>query len=204
MKQKLVATALFSLACAFSASAATVNVARGIGNPGVTVNNFAGQALSAGGFYMAVGTYNTVPTVTDYATLLSSVDALIQFGASGVSNSTTIAGVLQLTAAITSNGGATPELWNSKEIYVIVGNGSSRAASTDFAILRRATPTNFPANVAPVATVNFSVPNGAALNPVAGAGSVSGDTLTLQGIPEPSAALLGALGALGLLRRRRI
>jgi MYXO-CTERM domain-containing protein len=204
MKQKLVSVICVSFACAISASAATINVNRGIGNPGVTVSNFAGTALSAGGFYVAVGTYTTVPTVTNYATLLSSVDALIQFGASGLSSSSgTTAGVLQLTTGITSNGGATPEAWNSQEIYVIVGNGNSRASSTDFAILRTATPTLFPANVTQSVSATFAIPTGAALNPVAGAGSVSGNVLTLQGVPEPSAALLGALGALGLLRRRR-
>jgi hypothetical protein len=31
-----------------------------------------------------------------------------------------------------------------------------------------------------------------------------GDSIVLAGVPEPSAALLGAIGALGLLRRRRI
>lgn len=203
MKQKLIAIVIASSACMLSVNAATINVARGIGNPGVTVNDFSGTALTAGGFYMAVGTYALVPTVTDYATLLTSVNSLIQFGAAGVSNSTTIAGVLQLNAGITFNGGDTPELWNSQEIYLVVGNGATRAASTDFAILRTTTPTLFPANVAPVSTVNFAVPNGAALSPISGAGSLNGNVLTLSGIPEPSTALLGAVGVLGLLRRRR-
>jgi len=204
MKQKLIATALVSFACVFSASAVTVNVARGIGNTGVTVKDFQDVTLSSGGFYMAVGTYAIVPTVVDYQTLMTSVDSLIQFGASGVSNSTTLAGVLQLSTGITSNGGATPDVWNLKEVYVVVGNAATKALSTDWAILRTTTSTFFPANVALAATTTFSVPSGAALNPIPGAGSVSGNILTLQGVPEPSAALLGALGALSLLRRRRI
>lgn len=203
MKLKLIAIASILSSFVLTANAATINVARGVGNPGVTVNSYSNTPLSSGGFFMAVGAYQLVPTVTDYASLLTAVDALTVFGTPGVSNSTTLAGILQLSTGITSNGGLTPELWNSKEIYVIVGNGATRAASTDFAILRTTNPTLFPANVAPVSTVTFSVPNGTALNPLANAGSVTGNVLTLQGIPEPSAALLGALGALGLLRRRR-
>lgn len=203
MKQKLVSGACLVFSCMLSATAATVNVNRGVGNPGVSVSNFSGTALSSGGFYMAVGTYTIVPTVTDYATLLTSVDALIRFGAAGNSATTvgTTAGILQLGTGITFNGSATPESWNSQEIYVVVGNAATRALSTDFAILRTATPTLFPANVTQAVSATFAAPNGAALNPVAG--SIFGNVLTLRGVPEPSAALLCAFGAIGLLRRRR-
>jgi hypothetical protein len=205
MKQKLIAIALTLSACVLTANAATINVARGVGNPGVTVNDSSNTPLSLGGFYMAVGSYQIVPTVieNDPASLIAAVNALTVFGTPGISNSTTLAGILQLSTGITSNGGLTPELWNSKEIFVVVGDKSTKEASSSFAILRTTSPTLFPANVAPVATVTFSVPNGAALNPIQNAGSVSGNVLRLAPIPEPSTALLGALGALGLLRRRR-
>ncbi len=61
-----------------------------------------------------------------------------------------------------------------------------------------------PSFVIPADGVTQSLATAAALN-----GGASGDlvkpanTFTVQGVPEPSAALLGALGALGLLRRRR-
>ena len=56
--------------------------------------------------------------------------------------------------------------------------------------------------------VNASYPfatNGAAITPLANAGTVTLNSFALvnTAIPEPSAALLGAFGALGLLRRRR-
>lgn len=94
-------------------------------------------------------------------------------------------------------------------VYSIFGNAATLALSTEFAMVAIGTIQD-----EATATATFSS------NPINPAiigtnGTWEGDiglelgtqtygTLQLAAIPEPSAALLGALGALGLLRRRRI
>jgi hypothetical protein len=93
-------------------------------------------------------------------------------------------------------------------VYLFVGNASTLAASTAVALLR-------------VGTVQDDVPfvqqyTGSATGTIVGnigmadtftgnSGVATGNfrTVQLSAIPEPSSILLGAVGALGLLRRRR-
>lgn len=203
MKTKQLIAALIAFSSFGALEAATINVARGTGQPGVSVLNQAGTALSTGGYTIAVGSFSTVPTITDYASLVSAVGSFNVFGQSPSSSSGTTVGLLQLSTGITSNGGLTPELWNSQLIYLVIGNASTLAASDQFAIVRSANNTAFPANVAPASTTNFSTATGASIVSLANAGTISGNTLKLVGVPEPSVALLGALGVFGLVRRRR-
>jgi hypothetical protein len=89
----------------------------------------------------------------------------------------------------------------------------------DFATDAAATATfilgqNIPNTVAAPVVTSINIPGlqtqatvqvGAIKNSTSGVENAGGYVYTLgQAIPEPSAALLGALGALGLLRRRRI
>jgi len=93
-------------------------------------------------------------------------------------------------------------------VYIFVGNAATLAGSTAWALTQ-------------VSTIAADIPNEQLYTGVPSAGTVpvlgtigtfTGavnsvslpyTTLQLQVIPEPSAALLGAIGALGLLRRRR-
>lgn len=97
-----------------------------------------------------------------------------------------------------------------RPLYVFVGNGATLATSTEFAIKQ-------------VATIQADVPNellylaspkdGVApvlgsidtitYDPFASGSASTFSSLKLVGVPEPSVALLGALGVLGLVRRRR-
>lgn len=99
----------------------------------------------------------------------------------------------------------------TRNMYVFIGNGTTYANSTEVLVLR----TSFLFNASqtgPTAFVNtITTGNSSALlgTVVADVRTTSADTSVTPGwrtgaIPEPSAALLGALGALGLLRRRRI
>lgn len=104
-----------------------------------------------------------------------------------------------------------------KKIYVYVGNGATLASSTQFAIVdtgffidaESGTPDSnsfFFSSVAPGGIERGSEGPTGAYN---GTGSNLGDglhqahTLRLEVVPEPSVALLGGLGILGLVARRR-
>lgn len=100
-----------------------------------------------------------------------------------------------------------------RALYVFAGNASTLGGSTAWALKQVATIADDEA----AENEYFANPLGGAAPvigtigsftgeplPDLGAGSSTFSTLQLAAIPEPSAALLGALGALGLLRRRRI
>ncbi len=96
-----------------------------------------------------------------------------------------------------------------RPIYSIVADNANLQAATQFALVRIGTF----ADDVPFENQYFSNPAGGTViigttgsidvqnNPPTGNGTYV--TLQMTAVPEPSAALLGALGALGLLRRRR-
>ncbi len=104
--------------------------------------------------------------------------------------------------------------FNDAFMYVFVGNGTTYANSTEFAILKTAfkflstdDPTPTPI-VNTITTANTTLLVGSAATDIRTTGTDASvtpgwKTASLVVIPEPSAALLGAMGALGLLRRRR-
>jgi hypothetical protein len=108
--------------------------------------------------------------------------------------------------------GQSGEAFANKNMYVFVGNGTTFGASTEFLVLK----TNFtfnPAESGPTAftkTLSTSTVTdvlfGTTTTNVFTTNSDASQTpgwRTAAPVPEPSAALLGAIGALGLLRRRR-
>jgi hypothetical protein len=100
----------------------------------------------------------------------------------------------------------------SKNMYVLIGNGTTYANSDQALVLK----TSFifdPLETGPTAfsktitTLNSSALFGSQVLDVrttATDASATPGWRTAAFVPEPSAALLGAIGALGLLRRRRI
>ena len=94
-------------------------------------------------------------------------------------------------------------------LYVFVGNSSTLAASTAFALQQvNAFKDDVPfiqeytANLAGAPPPVFGTV-GSYTGDAAGEGISTHATLKLAAVPEPSTALLGAIGALALLRRRR-
>ena len=199
------------LLVAFGVSeAATVNVG-GVfsGTSGLGVKTSSGTILSGGGYYIAIGSFATVPTVLpDASNLATAVDTMNIFA---VLQSPTVAGNTQgtITGSFVGTGGGDAALFNGKQIYFVVGNGSNRANSTEFAILTTATNVLFPADVTTTATaaVTFSSITNSVVLSNAGLEDANGtarDLIVLAApVPEPSIALLGALGIFGLVRRRR-
>jgi hypothetical protein len=94
-------------------------------------------------------------------------------------------------------------------LYVFVGNSSTLAASTAFGLQQVSTFANdapfeqsYTANLIGAPAPVFGTV-GSYTGDAAGLGSNTYATLQLAAVPEPSTALLGTIGALALLRRRR-
>jgi hypothetical protein len=104
--------------------------------------------------------------------------------------------------------------FQGKDVVVLIGNNANLSLSTEIALFSFpttfGTPDGVTGNLVQTFTVTAaSVPTignkiAVTTQPVAGNSFVNGVSMVSTTIPEPSAALLGALGALGLLRRRRI
>lgn len=198
-----------AVALPVGAEAATIAIGSGFGAAqGIIAQTSSGASLSAGGYYIGVGTFDAVPTIGSPTDLLAAVTT--SFKEFGNATSPTAVGATQgkIAASITSIP-ATPADFNTKELYIVVGNAATKAASTEFAILRGTPTFNFPADTAAAGGTTYNMVSAISFAPVAGAGTevdnaTGVDGVQLAAIPEPSAALLAAaVGVLGLARRRR-
>lgn len=104
--------------------------------------------------------------------------------------------------------GVAPTSLNNDTIFIFVGTGPDIAtsiASGGYAILQ--TTGNFPSDVSSALASSSAVFTGSGdvtiVESSAGTSFTDSTTLNLVPVPEPSIALLGALGVLGLIRRRR-
>lgn len=197
------------VACGVS-QAATINVGGVFSlTSGLGVKTSTGTVLSNGGYVIAVGSFNTVPTVLPDASNLAA--AVASMNVFQTLTSPTAAGNTQgaIVGGFTAIGGGEAALFNGKQIYVVVGNGGTLGTSTEFAILTTATNVIFPADVtgSTAVTVTLSSIANSVVLPNAGSEDANGtarDLIVLAApVPEPSIALLGALGVFGLIRRRR-
>lgn len=194
MKTKL----LLSIACFAGlvgiSQGATINLTRGIGNPGVGL----GPAYADGGYAIAVGSYASDPTP-----LIGSMDLvnLFQLFAAGTSpTSGATKGLITGSFTSTANGaGQAPSMFNNQLIYVMVGDKPTMAASSAFGIFAFQTVYNFPPDVTATGATSVTLSNATVMKPILG--EVSGGNFVL--VPEPTTALLSSLGILALLRRRR-
>lgn len=185
-----------------SASAATIAVSAGLGGTsGLVVLNADGIAMT-GQTWFAVGSFATAPTIAD-PKLISTTIGTMNIFANGL---TAAASPFKLAQSFTNI--TNPDLFNSKVMYFALGNGTTQQNSTQFALFTMTALTAFPADITGATSVNLTMANVTSVATLANGGveidTAGPDRIRLVGVPEPSAALLGALGALGLLRRRRI
>jgi hypothetical protein len=175
---------------------------------GVPILDTTGNAItSAGGRGISIGYFTTgfdfatatAATIKSNFTIFGSTTSFTQNGMFNTSIS------VPLPANDTS--------FTGKTIYTVIGNAATTAAASAFAVMTAnvlfptvdagsngaatslttaASHVVFGQLMAPV-----TQPSGTATYP-------QGVQILTEAVPEPSAALLGALGALGLLRRRRI
>jgi len=177
------------------------------------VTSTGGVALSSG--IVSAGYFNTLSgsgiTSASYAALVADFTALtsddfVQYSSSISSNSQPIAGVTGDFVDLGTYSGS------NRTLYVLVGNGSTFGNSTQFALLN--SNQTLIADSSSPDTNDFFFRDTTVLKGTVGTGSFNGSTvglsnpqsattLQLVAVPEPAAALLGAVGMVGLLRRRR-
>ena len=172
----------------------------------------ANGGISAGAGVVAVGVFSTddLSGVTSSAQLLSLFtnfgDITSPFASAGPSGARSVIALSSPQIAITGNAS-----FANENMYLFVGNGTTLANSTEFLIVKSNLTFN-PADDESSTAIDI------AFRPETSTvlfGSVVGDVKTsnadatttagwqLAVVPEPSAALLGLLGAVGLIRRRR-
>ncbi len=188
------------------------------------------------GVFSSVGsfTYNPALSVATNYSNMQSQGGWVQFGY--VPNNPSLAQNTQYTLSIKSvfgsgayvggiveddTSGATTgaDYFNGKQLYVVIFNGTTVAASTAMGVFTSTQSADwplFPTNAGGLndtgyydteGTSSTSPAGGTAMSAVDNAGSVTGTTVVLSAasVPEPStlASLFGATGCLALLRRRR-
>lgn len=172
-----------------------------------------GGGISAGPGVVAVGIFSS----DDFAGIADSsqlVSMFTNFG--GATNSYANAGPLGLRSVMSLS---SPSVlvagseFAGKNMYFFSGNGTTLQNSTQFLVFKSATLFQVADDSSPTAIgVVFRPGSGTTLfgSEVASVKTTNTDASATAGwqmataIPEPSALLLGALGALGFLRRRRV
>jgi hypothetical protein len=213
------APAAYSATTTYTFTGGTTALSNGIANAsGVAFQNssnpaFAGAGTIAWGIFSitdsqisaAASASTLISAFSNWNGVTSTFNSAGPSGARGVFNFNAAARDLTVAGP---TGGAD---FAGKSMYVFVGNGTSFALSNQFLVLK----TTFTFNTAesgPTAfTKTLTRSNATTLigTEVANVFTTTADTSTTPGwntaalVPEPSAALLGAVGALGLLRRRR-
>lgn len=231
MKNKLIA--LFFVATAATSQAALYTFTNGSGATAAGVQTTEGKVFRSGttdGTVLGTGVQNIQtsagPGVIAYG--FFSTDDL-----SGVSTSTDLVALFTQYGAVQTFGGASTggnrsvfnnalnqtigSTFNTKSIYMFAGNGSTLTGSTQFLVVKMDTATfaigDDTANAVTPKTITLNPGNSTTLlgSEITNVFTTNTDASTTAGwqmaalapVPEPSAALLGMLGALGLLRRRR-
>ncbi len=215
MKIKLfLASALVAFALPTSAATFTVsNVVSGTGATDALYQNSDGTLLAGGivhvgyfpaGYSISSSLNDIEATITNFTSFASQLAGTFSADLGGA-----------FPGYVQGPGVAGPTITGAdplvgRALYAFVGNGATLAASNAFGLkqvdtLRDDVPFNNEYLANPfggVAPVIGSVGN--FVGNASGLGSSPYTTLQLALIPEPSTALLGLIGTLGLLRRRRI
>ncbi|MEX1049311.1 MAG: hypothetical protein WED15_07270 [Akkermansiaceae bacterium] len=216
MKLKLIFAATF-LVLASHASAATYYINNAVaGDTSDTLFLNENGGLLDGGI-ISIGYFATTgpsSSLTDIATTISNFTLIhsVLAGSFSADLEAALAGYAQSPDALRFQGATitAPNTLIGKAVYLFAGNAATLAGSTAWAlaevgIIADDVPFEQEYNASPGGAVilgdigtftTFTGGSGAAVGTFA--------ALQLSAIPEPSAALLGALGVLGLLRRRRI
>lgn len=170
----------------------------------------ASGGISAGPGVVAVGIFST----DDIGSFSSEqlVSAFTNFG--DVTNTFAAAGATgnRGVFSLSTGGSVAGSEFSGKNIYLFAGNGTSFATSTEFLVFKSDSIFSDADDASPTAVLlTFRPETGTTLwgNVLADLKTANNDTSATSGwqmlapIPEPSVAVLGLLGGLGLLRRRR-
>ena len=228
MKMKLSLLAI-SAVLAVSASAASYAFNNGASSTASGISNMAGwtfQAASTSGAAYATGGGTAAgPGVVGIG--IFSTDSLNGLGAAAlISDFTSLttlgsfasggpSGVRGVFSSSINNFTIAGSAFENKNMYLFAGNGTTYANSTEFLVVKLATQFLAADDALPTATTETFRPSGGTAattlllgTNVANVQTTNTDATVNPGwamvsVPESSTALLGALGALALLRRRR-
>jgi len=171
------------------------------------IQTSAGPGIVAFGFF-STDDFSTTSTAASLVSLFTQFGSSAEFGGASTGGNRSV-----FSRAATQTIGTT---FNTKSIYLFSGNGSTFANSTEFLVAKMdstvfaAADDTANATVAKVITINpanSTVLLGSEISNVYTTNTDASNTAGWQMaelVPEPSSALLGAIGALILLRRRRI
>lgn len=209
MNFKKILTIVSSVALMSTAQASTISVTKPFtAGAGVMAVTAEGVFLTGGGYYIGIGTFASLPVITDFASLFVAVNTdFLVFG----STTSATAGATQgfLTASITNTSAAA---FNAKEVYLVIGNAATLALSTQFAILRHTPQVNFAADASAAGSTTWAATDTNSFAAVTNAGTeindltaANRDGIQLVGapIPEPSQLVLLVLGLALASRRKR-
>ena len=178
MKKKLVKLLIATLLSSAFAGAATINLSAGLPSQGITTTV---DGVASTQHLLAVGNFSE-GVFTIFGSAIVDTDKLNgQFVATG------------------------PTSLNGLAVHLFVGSGSTVENSEQFVILANTTSNPlFPADVTGTGATTYIASQGSQLSIVSSNNaSLTGNVIDFTAVPEPSVAILGALGALGLIRRRR-
>ena len=213
MKLKLTIAAAL-VAVVSQANAATYSISNVVtgGTSDVLFENFDGTALNGGivalGYFATTAPSSSLDDIqTTIASFTLQTSALTGTYSADLDGS--FPGYVQATDFLGTSI-TTPSALIGKTMYLFAGNASTLAASTAWALSAVATiADDVPFNQLYVAnpagtTILGNIGTFDTFTGDVGLGVGTYNTLKLaQAIPEPSTALLGAIGAIALLRRRR-
>ncbi|WP_193213741.1 PEP-CTERM sorting domain-containing protein [Luteolibacter marinus] len=154
-------------------------------------------------YYLTVGTYGTAPVVNDLASFMAAVSDFVPLTAVG--GAVVTLGSADAGTISGSFVGVGPDALSSAPIYIFLSNTADYTLATEIAVLRASTqvfanPVSGSGSVTVTPSVSGLVGVVGQITDVA----TGTDYVTMvQAVPEPSIALLGALGLFGLVRRRR-
>jgi MYXO-CTERM domain-containing protein len=214
MKSKLIAVVLF---CGLSSVSNAANYLISNVGDGITDTLYADKdnTILPGGIVtlgLFASGFDVVANKNDIALLLTNFNTIFASGAIGGASVTLGRAYAGYTEYEQVDGSQllTGNTQIGRVLYSFVGNGETLATSTQYALLDMGAfqnedggELNYGSNP-PNALSTVLGTYGTKTGDLGGQGNGSYKTLKLAlSVPEPSAALLGALGVLGLLRRRR-
>jgi hypothetical protein len=214
IKLSVIAAAFAMVSPAFAANYILSNVVNGDGSTDALIQKADGSLLSGGiatlgyfpvGYVISTNVSDIQTTISNFTTAASTA-----VGLASASLGAAMPGYMEadpvksVPASITG----TSDLIG-RPLYMFVGNSATLAGSTEWALKQ----IRVIADDVPFEQNYLGNPYGGVAPLIGKTGSYTGDasgfgsstfqTLQMIPVPETSTALLGALGALGLLRRRR-
>lgn len=212
MKNKLVIVAALavSIGSASAFTVSTANVATFTATGGLPITSEGGTLIPSGTGIIATGYFSSLADnavdATNIAGDFQILGATSAFAAGAFGNPP---GIFDLTTLGGLIGDGSDFI--GENVYIVIGNGATLGASTEFAVWNSGTTFSKSADV-PGTSVAIT-PGGVGKTGLI-YGTVGGPqnpgvnfdesiALSSAPIPEPSITLLGALGILGLIRRRR-